>query len=83
MKDNRLDILDKQKQYIKQRNTIAVGERIAILKRLRQIIQSNEDRIKQALYDDLHKNSTEAYMTEIGIVISEINYCIKHLKSWL
>lgn len=82
MTDNRLGVLAKQKQYIKQNNTIAVSERIFILKRLCQIIQSNEDRIKQALYDDLHKNSTEAYMTEIGIVISEINYCIKHLKTW-
>ena len=82
MTDNRLEVLSKQKQYINQCNSIPINERIDLLKRLRQIIQSNEERIKQTLFEDLHKNPTEAYMTEIGIVISEINYCIKHLKSW-
>ncbi|MBR5254977.1 MAG: aldehyde dehydrogenase family protein [Bacteroidales bacterium] len=82
MTDNRLEILSKQKSYINQCNSIPIKERIYLLRRLRQIIQSNEGRIKQALYEDLHKNPTEAYITEIGIVISEINYCIKHIKSW-
>lgn len=82
MIDNKLDILNEQKAYINLCNSIPVCQRIEILKRLRELIQSNEEKIKQALFEDLHKNPTEAYMTEIGITISEINYCIKHLKSW-
>lgn len=82
MIDNKLDILNEQKAYINLCNSIPVCQRIEILKRLRELIQSNEEKIKQALSEDLHKNPTEAYMTEIGITISEINYCIKHLKSW-
>lgn len=82
MIDNKLDILNEQKAYINLCNSIPVCQRIEILKRLRELIQSNEEKIKQALFEDLHKNPTEAYMTEIGITLSEINYCIKHLKSW-
>ncbi|MEE1272063.1 MAG: aldehyde dehydrogenase family protein [Bacteroidales bacterium] len=82
MTDNRLEIFFKQKDYIKEQNSIPIAQRIEILKRLRELIRSNEEKIKQALSEDLHKNPTEAYMTEIGITLSEINYCIKHLKSW-
>ena len=82
MIDNKLAILNKQKTYITQCNSIPIKERIEILKRLRELIRKNQDNIKQALFEDLHKNPTEAYMTEIGITLSEINYCIKHLKSW-
>ncbi|MBO5844981.1 MAG: aldehyde dehydrogenase family protein [Bacteroidales bacterium] len=82
MTDNRLAILNKQKTYITQCNSIPIKERIEILKRLQELIRENEVKIKQALFEDLHKNPTEAYMTEIGITLSEISYCIKHLKSW-
>lgn len=82
MIDNKLDILNEQKAYINLCNSIPVCQRIEILKRLRELIQSNEEKIKQALFEDLHKNSAEAYMTEIGITLSEISYCIKHIKSW-
>ena len=82
MIDNKLTILNKQKAYITQCNGIPIKQRIEILKKLQKLIQSNEEKIKQALFEDLHKNSTEAYMTEIGITLSEISYCIKHIKSW-
>lgn len=82
MTDNRLEIFFKQKDYIKEQNSIPIAQRIEILKRLRELIRSNEEKIKQALSEDLHKNPAEAYMTEIGITLSEISYCIKHLKSW-
>ena len=82
MIDNKLAILNEQKAYITQCNSIPIEQRIKILKRLQELIRKNQDNIKQALFEDLHKNSAEAYMTEIGITLSEISYCIKHLKSW-
>lgn len=82
MIDNKLTILNKQKAYITQCNGIPIKQRIEILKKLQKLIQNNEKKIKQALFEDLHKNPTEAYMTEIGITLSEISYCIKHIKSW-
>lgn len=42
-----------------------------------------EDEIIHALHQDLHKSATEAYATEIGFLYEEINYTLKHLKSWM
>ena len=39
--------------------------------------------IEQALKDDLNNSSFEAYMTEIGLVLDEIGYALKHLKRWM
>lgn len=77
-----LEVFHQQRNYINQASTIEVGERKRILKKLYSLIKDNEDAIAQALYKDLHKNPMEAYMTEIGIVLSEITYCLKHLKAW-
>lgn len=79
---NDLEILKQQQNYISQVTTIELSERKHILKKLYSIIQENLQAIQQALYNDLHKSPTEAYMTEIGMVLSEISYCLKHIKTW-
>ena len=53
------------------------------LLKLRQMIIDREHEIEQALYTDLAKSSTESYMTETGIVLSEINFALKRLKKWM
>lgn len=54
-----------------------------MLLKLRQMIIDREHEIGQALYADLAKSSAESYMTETGIVLSEIHYVLKHLKKWM
>lgn len=39
--------------------------------------------IEEALKADLNKSPFEAYMTEIGLVLDEISYALKHLKGWM
>ncbi|MBN3489898.1 aldehyde dehydrogenase family protein [Acholeplasma equirhinis] len=58
-------------------------ERISYLKRLKEVILKYELDIKEALYLDLGKSSQESYITEIGLVLSEITYHMKHLKKWM
>ncbi len=57
--------------------------RISNLKKLRKAILDYEEGIYQALYKDLHKSRFEAYATEIGFVLEELNFHIKHLKRWM
>ena len=52
------------------------------LKRLEVAIRCNEKWIRQALWADLNKSDTEAYMMEIGQVLSEISYALRHMKEW-
>ena len=59
-----------------------VEKRIAMLEGLRDRILAREGEICQALQYDLGKCPGEAYMTEIGMVLSEISCAVKHLKSW-
>ncbi len=53
------------------------------LQKLRQEIFAREDEILQALYEDLGKPGAEAFVSELGIVLSEIKYALKNLHSWI
>lgn len=74
-------ILENQKNYFASGATLNVNERISKLKKLYNTIEKYEDGINLALKNDLGKCSFESYMSEIGLVKSEISYFIKHGKS--
>ncbi|MDB8794251.1 aldehyde dehydrogenase [Romboutsia sp. 1001216sp1] len=83
-RDERLikDILNNQRLYFESNKTKDINFRLDKLKTLKKAIVENEEAILNALYKDLGKSHFEGYETEIGIVLEEINYAIKHLKSW-
>lgn len=70
------------KTYFNTHKTKDVSFRIIQLKKLKNAIIKNEKRIIEALYLDLHKSYEEAYLTEIGLVLKEIDYHIKNLPKW-
>lgn len=53
------------------------------LKKLYAAIVQHEKEIFAALYTDLKKSAEEAWVTENGIVLSEIRFALKHLKTWM
>jgi aldehyde dehydrogenase (NAD+) len=71
-----------QRAYFSTGETRDFNYRLAQLRKLKQIIIQNQTKIEDALWKDLHKSPEEAYLTEINIVLSEINNHIKHLKKW-
>lgn len=75
-----ISILEKQRIFFKSGKTIDYQFRLSALKKLREMIINKQSAIIKALKLDLNKSETESYMTEIGLVISDINYQIKHLK---
>ena len=62
--------------------TKPVPFRIEQLKQLKQNILFFQKEIEEALWKDLRKSAEEAYMTEISIVLNEIDEHIKHLRRW-
>ncbi len=62
--------------------TRPVKFRLEQLKRFKSAILTNQKLIEEALWSDLHKSPEEAYLTEISIVVQEIDNHIKHLKRW-
>jgi aldehyde dehydrogenase (NAD+) len=57
--------------------------RSAQLERLRALLVDNETELATALHADLGKSPTEAYLTEVGFTIGEIDEASKHLSSWM
>ncbi len=75
-------IAEQQKQYFQSGQTLSLDFRKGALVKLRQAITTNQPEIVSALQADLGKSEFESYMTEIGLVLSEITYVLKHLSRW-
>ena len=75
-------IVDRQRGYFASGATLPVERRIDALTRLRDAILSHEADIAEALYNDLGKSTTEGYMCETGMVLSEINYMLRHIRAF-
>ncbi len=73
------ELVRKQKEYFETGATIPSAFRIDMLKRLLNAVKKYEEELKGALQADLGKNSTESYMCEIGMTLSELRYLIKRL----
>ncbi len=75
------EIIRKQREFFGSGKTKDINFRIAQLRKLKQAIVENFEVIAQALKADLNKPQFEAYITEF-VVTKEIDYALKHIKSW-
>ena len=75
------EIIRQQRLFFATGKTKDVSFRLEQLQVLRKTVKDNQAAILEALKADLNKPTFEAYATEIG-VLKEIDYTIKHLKSW-
>jgi aldehyde dehydrogenase (NAD+) len=75
--------LDALRQYFQSVATQPFEFRLLQLKRLKQMVLDNEQALYKALYADLKKTDEDAWATEIGFFLSELNYTIEHLKGWM
>lgn len=57
--------------------------RLMKLKKLHALVLRHEERLLAALKADLGKSPAEGYMTEVGFVLAEISYAIRHLRRWM
>lgn len=77
------EILEKQRTYFISGQTLDLAFRLNALKTLKGSIREHEKEILTALKSDLNKSAFEAYATEIGMVLEEINYSIRNLPRWV
>ncbi len=76
------EIIASQKAHFLTQSTKDVSQRLQLLKALKAEIISKEQAILDALHSDFKKSAFETYISEFGLVISELNLAIKHLKKW-
>lgn len=77
------EVFQLKRDFFDLGSTLNYSFRSDQLKRLEEGIKRNEKEIIKALHTDLRKSEMEAYMTEISIVIDEINYLRKRLEEWM
>ena len=75
-------IVKAQGEYFHSGATLDVTFRKSMLKRLLAAMEKWENRLADALWNDLHKSYEEAYLTELSIVKGEIRTHIRKVGQW-
>ena len=76
------EIVTAQRGYFRSGATLSIKRRLDNLHALKGALKRWEKPLADALWEDLHKSYEEGYMTEISIVLGEIDNHISHLKQW-
>ncbi|KAA3609960.1 MAG: aldehyde dehydrogenase family protein [Calditrichaeota bacterium] len=74
---------DQQKHFLKEIKNSTAKERIAKLKKLRSWIFSHRQEIRNAVYKDFKKPAVGVDLSEIKVVLNEIDVATGNLKKWM
>ena len=77
-----VEICMAQREYFQSGATLDIAFRKAMLRKLLAAMEKWEQKISDALWNDLHKSYQEAYLTEISIVKGEIKSHLKNVSKW-
>ena len=75
-------IVEKQRTYFYSGASLPLSHRMEALKKIQSYILAHEAEIGEAIRKDLGKSDFESYMCETGLVLSEITYMLKHIRSF-
>ena len=76
------EIVETQRKFFRTGETLPVKWRIQQLKRLKEAVIAHENEFVQALVEDLGRSELEAYLCDVGPIITEINEMISGLRRW-
>lgn len=75
--------LQSMRQYFNTGAALSYGFRKKQLLLLKKAILKYEKEISDALYTDMKKSAEEAYASETGLLLAEINTTLKNLQAWM
>ena len=75
-------IIEKQRKFFESGKTLPVAFRKETLKKLYAVIKQNESEIMAAVKKDLGKSAMESFMCEVGLVLEEISFMLKHVAKY-
>ena len=76
------DIVATQRKFFRTGETLPIKWRIKQLKRLKEAVIAHQDELIGALCEDLGRSEMEAYLCDIGPIITEVNEMIAGLRRW-
>lgn len=74
------EILETQRAHFHRGATRPIAARIEALKKLQNALKRHEAELLRALDQDLGKTAEEGFMTEVGVVHSELRDAMRHLR---
>lgn len=75
--------LQSMRQYFNTGAALSYAFRKQQLLFLQKAISKYEKKISDALYTDMKKSAEEAYASETGLLLAEIDTTLKHLQAWM
>ncbi len=76
-------IFERQRETALRLRTATPAERIAKLKRLKDVLLAHTEAMYEAGYKDFKKPPIEVDLTEIMPVVAEINDALRHIRKWM
>ena len=76
------EIVAAQRRFFRTGATLPVKWRIEQLKRLKAAVIAHKDEFVEALEADLGRSPAEAYLCDVGPIITEINEILSGLRRW-
>jgi len=73
--------IQSQRDYFATEATKSVGFRLSSLRKLKAALQKFQPQLEAALYADLHKSPSEAFLTELYPCFEELKFFEKNLKA--
>ena len=77
------DVIDSLRSSFSARKTRSIEWREAALEGLRDMLVEEEPALIDALREDIKESAFEAYITDIGSVVADINHTRSHLAEWM
>jgi len=75
-------VVNTQQNFFSRGKSRDIDFRKAQLRKIKSILQDNEQRIFDALYQDFKKPAFETYETELFIIYQEIDHLLSNLSDW-
>lgn len=75
-------IVQQQHRYFNTGRSKELSFRISQLKKLKKVLKEHEKELIEAVKKDFKKPPFESYVTEIGILYSEIDHILRNLQKW-
>jgi aldehyde dehydrogenase (NAD+) len=75
--------LNEMRNYFNSGETKTYDFRLKQLLKLKSAIEKHEQEIYTALFTDLKKSPEESWVTENGILMTELNFAISQLSHWM
>lgn len=76
-------LLQTQRAYFSSGATRSLAFRLAQLDHLEKALLEHQEALLGALKVSLGKSRTEAFTTELAVLLEEIHFCRRHLKRWM